>query len=203
VPRPLALALVGGMLGEAIETIPEDRTLTDVETSLVELAIQEWTESLIDSQPCSKPLRCRYAGWRRFQDLTRAFPVQEPVVVVRFELSGSFGSATISWLLSQPAVLQFFSHVSECRAAARSAANGLQDVARRIPVQVVIRLGRANVHVADLMNLQPGDILVLDQRVTEPLAAEISGTLKFRGWPGRIGTRQAFQIAGWAKSDEE
>ena len=39
-----------------------------------------------------------------------------------------------------------------------------------------------------------GDVVMLDQRVTEPLDAYVQGTPKFRGWPGRCGTRQALQI---------
>ena len=35
----------------------------------------------------------------------------------------------------------------------------------------------------------------LDQRINEPLNAKIDGTIKFRGWPGRVGSRQALRIS--------
>jgi flagellar motor switch protein FliM len=60
----------------------------------------------------------------------------------------------------------------------------------------VIRLGQAKLHVSELLNLRPGDVVVLDQRVSEPLSIEVCGTRKYVGWPGRVGNRQAFQIQG-------
>ena len=36
--------------------------------------------------------------------------------------------------------------------------------------------------------------MVLDQRVTEPVVADIAGELKLTGWAGRVGTRQAIQV---------
>ena len=74
-------------------------------------------------------------------------------------------------------------------------ANDLKSLVRQIPMQLIVRLGSANLHVSDLLNLQPGDVVVLDQRVNEPLDAEVSDTPIFRGWPGRVGTKQAFQVS--------
>ena len=51
------------------------------------------------------------------------------------------------------------------------------------------------------MNLRPGDVLILDQRVNEPLWGEVATAVKFRGWPGRVGRRQAVQITGWVKPE--
>ncbi len=195
IPRQLALAIVSTMLGETIEELPEDRSLTDVESSLLELAAQEFEHGLIESQPCDESLRCEVLGTERFQLLTRRFPETEPLVVAGFELNGSFGAGQVYWLLSQNAVLKFATHMSECRVTRDSNADELEETVKKIPLQVVVKLGRASVHVSDLMNLQEGDVIILDQRVSDPLSAEVAGTTKFRGWPGRVGSRQAYQIS--------
>lgn len=200
-PRRLALALVIQMLGEPLQEFPEDRPLTDVEAALMEHAVQEFAEALLDGQPMSQPLRCRYVGRRRVSDLTRAFSPREPLAAARFQLSGSYGQEQLLWLLSQSAALQFVTRAGESGVADRSSSH-MEELVRRIPVQVVVRLGRANMHVSELVNLQPGDVLVLDQRVHEPLCAEVAGATTFRGWPGRVGPRQAFQIKGWVKPEE-
>jgi flagellar motor switch protein FliM len=201
-PRPLALALVSQMLGEALDQLPEDRSLTDVEASLMELAIQEVAESLLDGQPCDPPLAVAYQGWRRVPDFARVFPPTDPLTLVPFELSASFGQATFYWLLPQAGVLQLMARVSEGGPKDGHRSSPLAEVVRRIPLSVVVRLGRTNVDVADLVNLQPGDILVLDQRVQEPLWAEVGDAEKFRGWAGRVGQRQAFQIAHWVAPEK-
>jgi flagellar motor switch protein FliM len=200
--RPLGLALVSCMLGEQLDALPEDRPLTDVEASLMELAIQEFAEALLDGQPDPQPLRCDYSGPRRPSDLTRVFSPQEPLTVVRFQLNGSFGDGSLLWLLSQAATLQFVARVSEGRLANRRSSSELEEIVRKIPLQIVVRLGRANLHVSELMNLRPGDVLILDQRVNEPLWGEVATAVKFRGWPGRVGKRQALQITGWVQPEE-
>ncbi len=48
--------------------------------------------------------------------------------------------------------------------------------------------------LAQLAHLRAGDIIVLNQRVTAPLVGEIAGEPKLRGWSGRVGNQQAFQI---------
>ena len=141
-PRPLGLALVSRMLGEVLDALPEDRPLTDVEASLMELAIQELAEALFDGQPCPQPLACRYSGPRRLSDLTRVFSPQEPLTAARFELSGSFGSGSLFWLLSQSATLQFVARVSECNLANRRSSSQLEEIIRRIPMPIIVRLGR-------------------------------------------------------------
>jgi flagellar motor switch protein FliM len=85
-------------------------------------------------------------------------------------------------------------NVSECRQAEAQGSASLEQTIHQIPMQVVVHLGKANVHVSDLMHLQPGDIVILDQRVSDPLSAEVGELTKFLGWPGRVGTRQAFQV---------
>ena len=74
---------------------------------------------------------------------------------------------------------------------------------RKIPLEVVVGLGRTSIHVADLVNLQVGDIVILNQRVSDPLYAEVAGTVKYLGWPGRLGTRQAFQIGSLVAPDDQ
>jgi flagellar motor switch protein FliM len=46
----------------------------------------------------------------------------------------------------------------------------------------------------DLTQLKAGDVLVLRQKVNQPLDGLVSGARKFRVWPGVIGSRAAVLI---------
>jgi flagellar motor switch protein FliM len=192
--RNLAIACVASMFGESLTEIPADRALTDVEQSLTELAMHEVLGALIESQPCTNPMQCQLRGQRHPRELTRTFPDQEQITVAKFSIDAPFGRGEAHWVLSQAAVLRFAAHVGECRLDAQSDRGEMEKIVRKIPLEVVVRLGNADLHVSDLVNLQVGDIVLLNQRVSDPLLAEVAGTTKFLGWPGRIGINQAFQI---------
>ena len=61
-------------------------------------------------------------------------------------------------------------------------------------LEISVQLGAARLPLHQLTRLRVGDLVILDQRVHEPLAAFVAGEQKFKGWPGRAGARQAFQI---------
>jgi len=49
--------------------------------------------------------------------------------------------------------------------------------------------------MSELAALTAGDVIILDQRIGEPLLATVGDVPVFWGWPGRLGMRQAYQIA--------
>jgi len=183
------------MLCEELSELPTYRQLSDVELSLMELAMSELARAMTDSQPVAPPLVCEFVGPRRTQELTREFNEQDPIAVADFEVLTPAGKSTCLWIMPQRTVLTMMTHIGEQRQQDVGSANDLQSLVRQIPMQLIVRLGSANLHVSDLLNLQPGDVVVLDQRVNEPLDAEVSDTPIFRGWPGRVGTKQAFQVS--------
>ena len=62
-------------------------------------------------------------------------------------------------------------------------------------VEMTVHLGSTMISVEDLMNFSAGDVVVLDQATTEPLAATVEGTQKFGGFPGVTKAAQSFQIS--------
>lgn len=62
------------------------------------------------------------------------------------------------------------------------------------PVQMVIELGRTQITGRQLLNMEIGDILLLDTDTEELLEAEIEGVKKFHGIPGTVKGNRAFQV---------
>lgn len=194
-PRQLMLALVSGMLGDIPEELPADRELTVVEHSLAGLAMQELVVALRESSPQNDALACRLQGAIPRRQIPRLFPVGEDIVNCRIKMNGLCGTHDVHWLLPQEASESLIEREDWQTKADPSVGPRLESLVRDIPVQVVVRLGGATLHVSDLANLRAGDVVLLDQRVAEPLVAVVADEQKFRGWAGRVGTRQAFQIA--------
>jgi flagellar motor switch protein FliM len=79
-----------------------------------------------------------------------------------------------------------------------SAADSSKAILEHIqPIQVSIRalLASTVLTFEQVVNLRPGDILLLDKRIDEPLELLIDGRTVFRGWPAKSDGRHAVVIA--------
>ena len=194
-PRRVVLSMFDQILGNEFTELPEDRTLTDIEESLFQLFTKELSDAMSETQPCDEGLRCEQYGEPRFEDMGNIFSETEQIVVADMKLLGNFDGHAFSWHLSQEAVLSFVTHVTESLNANNNPRPELERLIHQIPMNVVVNLGRARLHWDELTNLSVGDVIVLDQRVTEPLQAEIEKQHLFQGWAGRHGKSQAFRIS--------
>ena len=63
-----------------------------------------------------------------------------------------------------------------------------------IPIDVDVMLGKANVAIADLMNIKEGDVIVLNRKAHEPVDALIEGKVFFHGIPAKTMKRYALSV---------
>jgi len=63
-----------------------------------------------------------------------------------------------------------------------------------VKVELAVEMGKSSVKGTDLLHLQVGDILLLDQDITEPLTVSVQGVPKFRAFPGLCRGNKALRI---------
>jgi flagellar motor switch protein FliM len=198
-PRPLMLALISSVLGESLDELPEDRELTAVERSLCDHLLEELTRALGEAWPDQVALECRLLGAEPKPQRTRLFPLTEKMLLSQFAVSDRFGTQEFSWVLPRQAIEEFIQvHGSEPQRNPSTSQHLPEAVARGLPAELVVRLGQASLDVAELANLRVGDVVILDQRITDPLIADVSGSPKFLVRPGKSGARRACQIEALA-----
>ncbi|MFC1758368.1 FliM/FliN family flagellar motor switch protein [Planctomycetota bacterium] len=194
-PRKIVLSVFDQMMGNEFTELPEDRPLTSIENSLFTAFTNELSEAMSETQPCESGLLCKQFGEPRFEEIGNVFSETEQIVVVEIKLQGNFEGQSFFWHMSQDATLSFVTHVTESMNANDNPRPELERLIHQIPMNVVVNLGRAKLHWNELTNLSVGDVIVLDQRVTDPLQAAIENQHLFRGWAGRNGKSQAFRIS--------
>ncbi|HPT83060.1 MAG TPA: flagellar motor switch protein FliM [Limnochordia bacterium] len=79
----------------------------------------------------------------------------------------------------------------------------LKEQVRAAVVPVEVELGRTTVTVGDLLDLAPGDVVVLDRKKHEALDVKIGSMTKFKGTPGRLGQRLGVVITNVLEPAEE
>lgn len=191
-PAVLGIGLVQGILGEVPNETPADRLLTDIESSLLEVVVQLMLEALNEAAvSCGVP-SCELAGQEPAPHLIRLFPGVDELVMLTVRISMPFGDQDFFWIWPEPLADQLF---PVDRGPSRvEVQDELQQLAKRIPMDLSVRLGEANIDVSDLASLSVGDVIVLDQRVSEPLQCFLSDQLFMEGWPGQRSSRRAIQI---------
>jgi flagellar motor switch protein FliM len=197
-PGPLALAVVAGLQGESVMALPEERELSPVEDALVQFLLRDFLlPALRDTWPGSTPLQLELGSREPHPKWSRAFPPEENLLVLGLEAEGPFGRQPMKWLLPHKPLVEFLLPPRTSEDAGRrgdTARQRLEASVREIPVPVSINLGQAQLTLPQLARLRVGDVIVLDQPITETLQARVGGQNKFRVWCGKIGSRHAFQI---------
>ena len=64
-----------------------------------------------------------------------------------------------------------------------------------VEVDILIELGKSMVKGHDLLHLEPGDVLMLNQDMNEPLIVKVQGVPKFKAFAGVSRGNMAFQIS--------
>jgi flagellar motor switch protein FliM len=63
-------------------------------------------------------------------------------------------------------------------------------------VELAVELGSASIKGSDLMNMEIGDIIMLDNDANRPLLVKVEGVGKLRATPGICRGNLAFQVHG-------
>lgn len=65
---------------------------------------------------------------------------------------------------------------------------------RAVHLPVVAELGSAKVTLEDVVGLQPGDLIITDQRIKDDLKIKVGNLIKFKARPGILGKKMAVSI---------
>jgi flagellar motor switch protein FliM len=123
-------------------------------------------------------------------------------MVCTWQVTGSFGQAPVQWFVPQEGMFAILKRLVEQEESLQKKdyRSTLEQLVQEMPLEVSVTLGNAEVPLAQLARLRPGDVLILDQPVSEPLRAAIGEEKHFQVWPGRVGNRQALQVESFPES---
>jgi flagellar motor switch protein FliM len=193
----VALCLAAELLGNLEPDWPKPRTLTAVEESLIQLLINDLCWALSEAWPGRQSIVCQPGAFESRIARSRLFGRPDKMIVTEFQLSTRLGDVECHWVIPQVPFEQLAS-IEWPQAPAdeeqKSATPGIERAAVALPITMAVQLGTAQIPMAQLADLHVGDVVVLDQFISDPVLADIHGAPKYRGFPGRIGTQRSFQI---------
>lgn len=196
IPRPLLLTLLAGLMNEIVTDYVPDRELSALESPLCDYLVRElFLTPLENAWPLRDKPKWEAGPAGLTRNVWRVAPA-DPAVLATLGVTTPFGDQSFHLMFTRSVRLLRLADAPPPKTAPQSDAQRrqIEALVREMPVDLTVTLGSSDLTLFDLAQLQPGDLLVLQQKVTEPLPACVGGADKFRVWPGAVGGRAAVQI---------
>ncbi len=189
--------LLGGVGGKP--TAP--RGITAIEQRIVEPIVEKALKTLTASWKPVHELNFDLFGFESNSDFVQIAPASEIVIVISFELK--VGEDTFLMNLCYPSFaledviarlnVQFY----PSNMSAKNRQMSYYKITKQLqstPMEVRAQLGKTEISIKELMELEEGDILYLDNRVDAEIPIFIQDRLKYFGRPGTVEGRLAVRI---------
>ncbi len=193
-----------------------NRDLTDIEVALIRHIGMDIARSLIEPWARVVELTPDVSELALGPQVMHAIPPSEFVITAWYEVRFAEQTGGISLCFPLTILEQILPKLTgqsifdnRPRTGGREDAKVQDD--QLMPVSVPLRamLGGARVDAVDLAQLAPGDVIVLDHLVEDPLRILVGNCERYAGFPGTRGRKMALQVSGlvdddgWVKSFED
>ncbi len=188
------------------------RDLTDIERTLMQRFMARMLNSYRESWNYLLTLSLKIEALdSNPQFIPRIIPLDQIVALVTCELKVGDMSGVMNFCLPYLVLQQIGAQLSDFQwSPSVVAGRGMTelDIAQlarnveRAPVDVRVELGKTVVSLRDLIALQPGDLVMFDKPVNEPLAATVNEREKFKVFPGVNRDKLAVRVSQIVENEE-
>jgi flagellar motor switch protein FliM len=177
----------------------EGREFTAIENNLIKKIVINALSDLESAWKALIDLKISYQRSEINPQFAQIVPPTDVVVVVNFEIEIEYTTGIISLCIPYATLepvrekLQA-GYQSENMEVDKAWASKFKDCLMTSDVDVVVELGRSQISCKDLVNLQKGDVIRLDQYATDSLDVFIEDIIKYKVSPGLYKGNLAGQI---------
>jgi flagellar motor switch protein FliM len=196
----LVFALVENFFGgSGSQPKIEGREFTRIEQAIVDRVIKIALDNMEESWRPVHDVNLELVRSEINPQFAAIVPPSDVVVVITFEveLENAIGSLVVCLPYATIEPIRSKLHASfqtERLEIDHAWVSRLKERLLETPVEMLVRFGRTKVTGRQLMNLQIGDILLLDTDTDDLMEAEVEGVRKFMGICGTVKGNQAFQV---------
>lgn len=189
------LAIVDRGLGGPGKIPQKARPLTMIEESVIGVVLSSIME---DVKLCwSKLAKLEWSLEKMEMDIKSLLlvPITELMISINFAISGDIGNGTV--ILCIPVTsLEMLMIKSKLEKTDRQKEIAvIENVIKEVELNASVVFGATQLSLNELMDLKVGDVIKLDNKITEDLCLRIEGKAKHYGKPGVVGKKMAFQMS--------
>ncbi|MBE9546725.1 MAG: flagellar motor switch protein FliM [Proteobacteria bacterium] len=178
----------------------EGREFTAIENSLIKKVVLSALADLEKAWMALLDIKITYQRSEINPQFAQIVPPTDVVVVVDFEIEMEYSTGTISLCFPYSTLEPIRDKLqagfqSEQLEVDRTWANRFKKNLMDANVALRVELGRAAVSAKGVVELDKGDVILLNRYAADPLDIFVGGILKFRGHPGTYKGNQAVQVS--------
>jgi flagellar motor switch protein FliM len=205
----LVLYIVDRLFGGKGQTTEEARPITTIEQTVMKKIIEKAMENLSTAWQQVAPLTFILEGFESNPDVVQIAPPGETVITISLEIkiqdTSSLMNVCFPYLILEDIIsklnVQHFISMSKKETSEEQLAT-IQERLRLTSLPIIAYLGRTEITVNDLLDLNVGDVIRLNKRVEDLLEISIGGNKKFFGRPGIKGKKKAIKIVRSVTDDD-
>jgi len=198
----ITFSIIDRLFGGQGEGTKITRDLSDIEASVMEGIIVRILGNLREAWSQVIDLRPRLGQIETNPQFAQIVPPNEMVVLVTLETKVGEVEGMINFCIPYLTIEPIISKLSAqyMYSSVRSGGttenlNTLKERLASIGIAVVAEIGSMNLHVRDVLSLQPGDTIRLpNTRTSDEMVVKIGNRAKFMCKPGVVGSKVAVQI---------
>jgi flagellar motor switch protein FliM len=202
VETKLVFALIDSFFGGKGEGTMkvEGREFTAIEQRMLHKVVHAAIKDLSNAWEPVYHLDFTYVRSEMNPQFAGIIPNEDVIVVVQFdvemdEMSGNI-MVCIPYMLIEPIRDKLYAsfHSEEKAVVDRDWVNRLKDELMGVYVDLEVELGRAKISPRELSSLKPGNIIVLEKDMNDPLVVRVQTLPKFYARPGKVKENLAVDI---------
>jgi flagellar motor switch protein FliM len=194
----LALTIVEMLLGGGGDIVPKPRTITPIEQAVIRGVIEHALSDLRNSWRAIADLNFKYSRLEVEADFVQVAPSSEIVVVVSFDVKIGNTNNTFMMNLCFPtfALEEVLSKLNKQQITTNAVKVSPKKIRDNIAVvnqqisttrlPVIAELGKTSLTVGELLELKPGDVIKLENRINEEIEVIIGSRRKLAARPGTV-----------------
>ena len=208
----LVYAIVERLLGGgSAEPVKKLRAVTEIEKSLVKATVDKALQDLQSSWKSISNLKFKFDKYESEADFLQIAPTSEIVLVVSFNVQIANGNYLMNLCFPTFSLEDIIQRLNVQHVAPVGTGSGNQKIksdaiAKNITtteMPVGVPLGKATISLGELLELQVGDIVVLDSKKDSLLQVKIGARTKFFAKVGVHDGHKAVKIMRSASQEEQ
>lgn len=208
----LVFGVVDMLLGGHGDVETEIRVPTEIEIAILNPFIDRIVEKLEVAWKTLMDVNLKKERIESDPEYVQAAPMDAPVVVMAFDTKIGLANGIINLCYPLPMIQEVNEYLSEAsgkldnyygKRASDESRRQILELLLKVPLPLTVKLGEAKIKGRDLINLQPGDVVMLNTGVTDPLEVSISERPLFYARPGRVKDKIFVRLGQRMVGDEE
>lgn len=182
------------LLGGQGDVETEIRKPTDIEVSIITPFVDRIIETLQQSWCTMMKVELTQTRHETDPEYIQAAPVDAPVVVMAFDAKIGLANGIINICYPLPMIQTLIEFLNGTdgqmdnyygRKADEESRQMVLDTMLEVPMRLTVNLGKARIKGSEMISLSPGDVIVLDKKISTPVDVLVSGRGIYQGRPGK------------------